>query len=212
MDAGQLSGNKQQNCSVGDKLQKMSFSDATNTQKSTVSGNTAAVRAEATAEASSVPFSVTDIKLAKQAQMQNDTRLEIANQPTAKVTLGTTLAEISGTTDPTYDLNINDKSVTFLNTDSLSVVIARINSSIPTVTASFDEVSGKLSITSKEYGKAISDTGADQTPQSSSLSTLLGLTKSPPKTGEVSITNGTDSVTYTLNDNKLKINGINLTF
>ncbi|MDR6720305.1 flagellar filament capping protein FliD [Paenibacillus sp. 2003] len=197
---------------LSDKLQKMSFSDATNTQKSTVSGNTTAVRAEATSEASSVPFSITEIKLAKQAQMQNNSRLEIANQPTAKVTLDTTLADLTGTSAPSYDLNINDKSVSFLSTDSLSVVIARINSSIPTVTANFDEISGKLSITSKEYGKVISDTGTGGTQQPSTLSTALGLTISPPTAGEVSITNGTDTVKYTLNDNKLKINGINLTF
>lgn len=140
------------------KLVNMNLSNATNTQKSTVSGNTTAVRAEANADASPVALTVEVETLAKKSGIQSNSGLLTTNSATAKSS--TTLGELSGNTGQAqYDLNINGKTVQFLKEDSISTVVARINSSISTVTAAFDEVSGKFTITSKEYGKTITDLG-----------------------------------------------------
>ncbi|MDP4098593.1 flagellar filament capping protein FliD [Paenibacillus sp. P96] len=191
-----------------DKLAKLSKSEALNTKKSTVSGNTTAVKAEARADANPTAMTVEVTKLAQKANMQTGAGLEGA-------TLNTTLEQLvggSGSAQDTYELHINDKSVTFLKTDKLSTVIARINSEVSTVNASFDEVSGKLTITSKEYGKDITATGQDKTAKPSSLTTLLGMTTNAAQKGEVKVTSELGGTkTYTTDSDRLTVNGINLT-
>lgn len=140
------------------KLADMNMSKATNTQKSTVSGNTTAVRAEANADASAVALTVEVESLAKKSGIQSNSGLLTMGGDNAKSS--TTLGELSGNAGQNeFDLNINGKTVQFLKGDSISTVVARINSAIPTVTAAFDEVSGKFTITSKEFGKTITDLG-----------------------------------------------------
>lgn len=202
-----------------DKLQKMGRSEAMNTQKSTVSGNTTAVKAEANADASNVSMEVKVTKLAEKAVMKSQALTAGGTQAFK----GTTLAQLAGDGGPdTYELNINDKTVQFPKTDSIAVVIARINSEVPTVNAAFDEISGKLTITHKEFGKELTDTGSDKTSKPSSLISLLKLDapadfgsggKVNFTTGEVEVTSSLGgSKPYTTTSDNLTINGVKLTF
>ncbi|GAB1157973.1 flagellar hook-associated protein 2 [Paenibacillus illinoisensis] len=194
------------------KLQQMNLSAATNTQKSTVSGNTTAVRAEANADASPVTMNVEVKTLAKKANMQSKDGLTFdGSTATLTTTLGQ-LVKTGDTVEESYQLNINNKTLDFKQSDSLSTVISRINSEIPTVSASFDEISGKLTITSKEGGKDITLTGKDGTAQSSTLSNLLGLESHAAEKGKVTITTDSGSKDYDTTGDTLVVNGVKLTF
>ncbi|CAM4521111.1 flagellar filament capping protein FliD [Paenibacillus xylanexedens] len=198
---------------LSNKLQQMDLSAATNTQKSTVSGNTTAVRAEANADAASVTMTVEVKTLAKKANLQTQTVLTTGT-PDAKASLNTTLAQLDQTGPPKaeYELHINDKSLVFKDTDSLSTVISRINSEIPTANASYDEISGKLTITSRENGKVITGTGTGGAAMSSSLSDVLGLKANGAVPGSVTITTSSGvSRDYTTTGDTLLVNGVNLT-
>ncbi|MGO4733181.1 flagellar filament capping protein FliD [Paenibacillus sp. 2KB_22] len=198
---------------LSNKLQQMDLSAATNTQKSTVSGNTTAVRAEANADAASVTMNVEVKTLAKKANLQTETVLTTGTA-TAKASLNTTLAQLdqSGLPKAEYELHINDKSLVFKDTDSLSSVISRINSEIPTANASYDEISGKLTITSRENGKVITGTGDGGVVKSSSLSDVLGLKANVAVPGLVTITTSPGvSRDYTTTGDTLLVNGVNLT-
>ena len=192
------------------KLQQMNLSAATNTQKSTVSGNTTAVRAEANADASPVTMNVEVQTLATKASMKTTAGLTVGG---STATMTTTLGQIAGsTTPPMYELHINNTSLEFNQSDSLSTVISRINAEIPTVNASFDEVSGKLTITSKEGGKDITLTDKNGTLQPSSLSTLLDLESKSATPGVVMITTESGSKSYPIDGDTLVVNGVKLTF
>ncbi|NMI03903.1 flagellar filament capping protein FliD [Paenibacillus sp. SZ31] len=197
---------------LSNKLQQMDLSAATNTQKSTVSGNTTAVRAEANADAASVTMTVEVKTLAKKANLQTQTVLTTGT-PDAKASLNTTLAQLDQTGPPKaeYELHINDKSLVFKDTDSLSTVISRINSEIPTANASYDEISGKLTITSRENGKVITGTGTGGAAMSSSLSDVLGLQANGAVKGEVNITTSSGTRKYETTGDTLLVNGVNLT-
>lgn len=206
---------------MSNKLFDMNKSEALNTQKSTVSGNTTAIKAVANSDASNVSMEVNVISLAEKATMKSSTGLQ--PQAGGQATRGTTLADIAGSAvQDTYELNINEKTVVFSKTDSLAIVIARINSEIPTVNAAFDEISGKFTITHKEYGKEISDKGADKQSKASSLTDILQLNV-PNDFGtgvNVDYTKGKVTVTSSLggtqtfepSTDNLTVNGVKLTF
>ncbi|MDP9699851.1 flagellar hook-associated protein 2 [Paenibacillus intestini] len=205
---------------MSDKLLNMGKSEALNTQKSTVSGNSTAVKAEATADAGSVSMEVTVTKLAEKAAMKSSIELKAG---TEKITRATTLADIAGSGAPTtYDLNINNKSITFASTDSIDVVVARINSGIPTVNAAFDEISGKFTITHKEYGQVISDKGENEQSKPSSLLGILKLDEAVNfgtggsvgyKEGSVTVSSSLGGEkTYTTSTDSLIVNGVKLNF
>lgn len=205
---------------LSDKLQKMNFSDAMNTQQSTVTGNTTAVKADANANASSTPMSVVVSKLATKSGMQTTNGLRTFGSTTPNATTSTTLEQIAGSAaSDKYELNINNKTITFLKTDSIQAVIGRINSEGANVTATFDEISGKFSITAKDYGTNNNITLTDSNNQSkdSTLMELFGITSANVKVaeaGEVTVTNTTDNSTRTYNPdgNSLVVNGVKLTF
>ncbi|MGQ3480905.1 flagellar filament capping protein FliD [Paenibacillus sp. TY11] len=201
------------------KLFDMSGSGEMNTQKSTITGNTTAIKADANADASSTPMSVVVNKLATKSNMQTSTGLRTAGSSTADATKSTTLEQIAGgSASDTYELNINDKTITFLKTDTISTVMARINSEGANVTATFDEISGKFSITAKDYGDSnnIKLTGADKQVKSSTLMDLFQISSTDVKAaekGEVIVTNTADSSskTYNPDKNSLIVNGVTLT-
>ncbi|SCY96170.1 flagellar hook-associated protein 2 [Paenibacillus polysaccharolyticus] len=206
---------------MSNKLFDMSSkSELLNTQKSTVSGNSTAVKAEANADASNVSLEVKVTKLAEKAIMKSSVELQVGG---TKATRATTLADLTGSATPgTYDLNINDKTVQFGSTDSIAVVIARINSEVPTVNATFDEISGKFTITHKEFGKAITDTDSNKLSKTSSLLGALKLDapanfgtggKVNYTEGEVTVTSGLGGTeTYKPSTDSLTVNGVKLTF
>ncbi|MFC9711166.1 flagellar filament capping protein FliD [Paenibacillus sp. NPDC056933] len=196
---------------LSDKLQKMNRSEAMNTKLSTISGNTTALKADANSNASSTPMSVEITQLAAQSHLSTK-----ANE-TLNATLSTTLGEIAGSDTPgEYELNINDKNIKFNSTDSITTVIAKINSGGANVTASFDEISGKFSITAKEYG-----TKNNIKLQDGATNTLLALLKTGTGSADVNaavngsvkvknLNDGTEK-TYSPEGNTLTVNGVKLT-
>ncbi|AJS60364.1 flagellar filament capping protein FliD [Paenibacillus sp. IHBB 10380] len=203
------------------KLTAYKHSGAMNTQQVTVTGNTTAVKAEVTGNANGTPMSVEVTKIAEKAYLQSASGLKTPGSVTSDVTLKTTLMDIgAGSADDTYDLYINKTKLTFKATDTVSSVISKISSSSGSkVNASFDELSGKFSITAKDYGTIsnIQLTDTDGTAKASSLLTLLGfptdVIAEPAKIAEVTVTNtkdGTSKVFYPDN-NSLIVNGVQLT-
>ncbi|WP_258168783.1 flagellar cap protein FliD N-terminal domain-containing protein [Paenibacillus sp. AR247] len=208
-------------------------------QTAVVDGNKDAIKAEASANASSVPMSVTVKKLATKATVQSTGEIDIKNSsgstPT-KASLNTTIGELSGyvaATDPaptddkpeTFQIKVNDIEFNFSTKDTISNVLSKINNSSANVVAAFDEVSGKFSITAKDYGteKKVSISESDYGNTGTKTSSLLGLlnlkgaTVQDGENGEVEINTLNSSGTvigtnpFTTTDNTLKVNGISLT-
>ncbi|USB32832.1 flagellar filament capping protein FliD [Paenibacillus sp. YPG26] len=197
---------------------------AMNTQASTVTGNTSAVKALATAAASSASMSVEVSKMATKSTLQTASGAGLKTTdttPGTTATLSTTLAQLAtGTVSDTYELNINDKTITFSKTDTISAVLGRINSSDANVTASFDEVSGKFSISAKDYGSAneLKFTAADKTVKSSTFLDLIHINTADTTNNfikaanaEVKVTSDGVAKTFTPSENKLTVNGVVLT-
>ncbi|GIP21746.1 flagellar filament capping protein FliD [Paenibacillus sp. J22TS3] len=206
------------------KLSDFNRDSAMNTKASTVTGNTAAVKALATADASSSSMSVEVTKLATKSTLQtaNGAGLTTTGATPATATLNTTLEQLAtGTAADTYELNINDKTITFLKSDTIKTVQARINSSGANVTALFDEVSGKFSITAKDYGASneLKFTGDDKTVKSSTFLDLIHINTGDTannflkaSNAEVKVTSDGATKTFTPSENKLTVNGVALTF
>ncbi|WP_310830497.1 flagellar filament capping protein FliD [Paenibacillus pedocola] len=199
------------------KLIKWNTSSQMNTQKAVLSGNTTAVRAEASAAANGVEMSVTVTQLATKSSLESATKLT-TTLGTDKVTLATKLSDLSGATSPlTFDVAGGD-SITFTSDDTISTAMAKINSSSADVKASFDEVSGKLSITSNKFG---TDNVIENQKISGSLLTLLDMDysdtvdsffKAKNAIAEISSSKSTAAETYTSTSNSLTVNGVSLTF
>ncbi|MNM60954.1 Flagellar hook-associated protein 2 [compost metagenome] len=207
---------------------------ALTTRSASVSGNTGALIAQATGEASDVPMKVVVTQLATKASIQPEGPMvtDSSTTPPKTATLSTTLgglAEYSNVGTPPADgsaetlrLTINGKELKFSSTDTISSVISTINSSAAGVLAAFDEVSGKFSLTAKEYNSpkiVLSDNSTK-----SAMSKLLNLSVDPAssnnKASKGSITSvtslnpdGTDGATntFTSKDNSILVNGISMT-
>lgn len=134
------------------KLKNYGLSSAMNSNKATVSGNTTAVKAEATASANNVPMEVRVDKLATQGSV-------VTTGAGYGLKLNMTLEDANRVTDPvavipdTYKLHINGVDFSFDKKMSISEVMTQINGDPDAkATAKFDELTGKLSIVSKDYG------------------------------------------------------------
>ncbi|WP_246187911.1 flagellar filament capping protein FliD [Paenibacillus tengchongensis] len=204
------------------KLLKYDLSATMNSQKAVVSGNTSAVKAEANADASGIPMSVSVTKLAQKSTMPSTGSLKVDG---ATASLTDTLLKVKGGADSEtdkYDLYINGTNFSFEKTDTISSVISTINASAAGVTATFDEISGKFSITAKNYGtdtkidandiKLTNKAGEAKT--GSLISMLkLGAVEGASK-AQVTVTNTDtkESKSYTPSSNSLLVNGVKLTF
>lgn len=187
------------------KLSLYKSSESLNAQKSTVTGNASAVTATATAGATGIDMSVTVNQLASKANTTGDA----LTTSDGKVKTSTKLSQLTNDTGATeYKLKVNKVEMTFQNSDSITAVISKINSnSEAKVSATFDEITGKLSITSKEFGGSVD---VDPT------STFAKLAKmdtdnaviTPAKKAEVNI-NGTP---LTFDSNVNTVNGVQLNF
>ncbi|WP_458124295.1 flagellar filament capping protein FliD [Paenibacillus sp. Z3-2] len=193
---------------------------AMTTLQSTVTGNTSAIKAVATPNASTTPMTVTVTKLATKATIQPQGPMEVT--PGKKASLSTKLNELSGSgnIDETMSLTINKTEIKFASTDTISTVISKINSSAAGVNASYDEVSGEFSLSAKDFGSA-----NIEITQSNADSPMLQLLKVDPaaagavipaQEAEVSITtvslNGTKvTEEFTSKTNSLTVNGITMT-
>ncbi|QDH20843.1 flagellar filament capping protein FliD [Saccharibacillus brassicae] len=195
------------------KLSDFGKQSTTNTQVSTVSGNTTAVKAEANASASVEPMEVIVNKLATKSTASSTAELTAG---TAATTLKTTLSQITGAgSSDNYKMKINNKEIDVSSSDTIEAVIIKINSSGAGVTASFDQISGKFSVLAKEYGAAANvniESGA-ATATSGDLSGLLKLSVTNAVDGQVTIKNAAypSGRTFDTSDNTLNVNGIKLT-
>ncbi|GIO62886.1 flagellar filament capping protein FliD [Paenibacillus cineris] len=209
-------------------------------QTAVVDGNKDAIKAEASANASSVPMSVTVTKLATKTTVQSTGEIDIkpasgSTTPT-KANLNTTIGELNGYTPDTnpaptddkpetFQIKVNDIEFNFSTKDTISSVLSKINNSSANVVAAFDEVSGKFSITAKDYGsnKEVKLSEGDYSGSATKTSSLLGLLNlktaavQSGQNGEVEINtldssgNVVGTNKFTTTDNTLKVNGVSLT-
>lgn len=88
------------------KLIKWNTASQMNSQKAIVSGNTSAIRAEATAAANGVEMSVTVEKLASKSSLDSTTKLTTSSG-TGKATLNTLLSDLVSSTTSPFELVID---------------------------------------------------------------------------------------------------------
>lgn len=157
-------------------------SSAMNMQTAVTSGNTAAVRADATATANGIDMTVSVTQVATKATIETEgggktvptsrTLAEMQMIIDGKDPDKLTADEKKAYADKKYNFKINDVSFTdsngkplFTSDTSIATVVATINSKTDAkVTAKYDELTGKLTISSKTSGeesKAILGTGTN---------------------------------------------------
>ncbi|MGN7359309.1 flagellar filament capping protein FliD [Paenibacillus sp. SAF-054] len=151
------------------KLKTSGMSAAMNSYKSVVSGNTDAVKVEATANANAVPMEISVKQLATQAAITTK-----GTGYGAKLT--TTLQEAARLADPAavipakYELHINGVDYEFDKSMSIAEVVSTINKNPDAkAIAKFDEVTGQFNIYSKEYGSEAKLEINDDATQTSTL-------------------------------------------
>lgn len=201
---------------------KYGVTSALNSQKATITDNTSAIKAEATT-ANGTPMTVEVKELAAKSYMTTDA-LKLASPSTTTATLTTKLSELSGAgSAATFDMYINNTTITFNASDTLSSVISKLNGDkTANVKATFDDLSGKLTITAKDYGTKnnIVQTDKDGVAKTSSpFLDLIGISASDNDIKEATkakiiVTNTNDSAatqTYEPEDNKVTVNGVAIT-
>ncbi|WP_231574794.1 flagellar filament capping protein FliD [Paenibacillus sp. FSL R7-0273] len=199
------------------KLIKWNTSSQMNTQKAIVGGNTTAVRAEASSASNGVDMSVTVKQLATKSSLESASKLTTTSG-TDKVILNTKLSDLSGATSPLTFVVDGGESITFTEDDTISTAMARINSGSGDIKATFDEVSGKLSITSNKFG---ADNVIENQKVSGSLLTLVKMDYSNTNASffkaqeaivEITSSKSATAEVYTSTSNSLTVNGVSLTF
>ncbi|OKP90598.1 hypothetical protein A3842_03230 [Paenibacillus sp. P3E] len=134
-------------------IDKYGRNESLNTNKSVVSGNTDAVKATALATANGVDMNVSVTQLATKTTVKT-------SGAGSGFTSATTLSQLQKNLDVTstpptggYQLTVNGENFSFTGDTAISTVIASINSnSKANVTATFDEITGKLSMAAKSSG------------------------------------------------------------
>lgn len=193
-------------------------------QTATISGNTDAIKAEATSTAIGTAMQVVVDQVATKTTISAKGPLT-TKDGTAK--LSTSINSLIGypassDTDKveTYKLTINKTEIEFSSKDNLSSIISKINNSSANVTAVFDEVSGKFSIASKDFGKngKVDVSENSSTGNGSKLLDLLQIDTSDTSTktqgdgARITVTSGGISNIFTSdNSNNFVVNGINIT-
>ncbi|WP_160032751.1 flagellar filament capping protein FliD [Paenibacillus sp. An7] len=197
------------------KLSTYNKSTELNTQKAVATGNNNAVKAEASANAQNIPMKVSVVSLAKQASVETG---GVAPDKDIKTT--SSLKEISGDTEfKKYSIIIDRGSIDtplpkkfeFDPNTTISTVISTINSDPEAnAIASFDEITGKLKISSKTFGEA-ANIKVEDASSGNSLLKLFGTNNSLEDKGENAevVINGRK---YNPTTNSLVVNGISLTF
>ncbi|MGE6577511.1 flagellar filament capping protein FliD [Paenibacillus xylanexedens] len=145
-------------------IDKYGKSAALNTQKAVVSGNTDALKAEASANANGIDMKVSVTQVATKKTVEtNGLDKPVASTKTLAdlQMLQMDPTEVANMTDADrkqlsekeFKLTINGESFSFTGGNSISTMIATINgNSKANVTAKYDEISGKLIINSKTSG------------------------------------------------------------
>ena len=154
---------------LGNKLKSYNLSSSMNSFSSTVSGNTDAIKVVATSTASKAPMTVSVGSLASQAVLDTGGAgfgLTASSTLKAVQDLTKQMPDANGK----YNLYINNETFSFDVNTTISQVISQINSNPKAnATAKFDEITGKLTILSKDYG----DKGTISVNQDSNLLSLF---------------------------------------
>lgn len=139
-------------------IDKYGRNEALNTNKSVVSGNTDAVKATALATANGVDMDVSVTQIATKTTVKTS---GAGSNFTSATTLSQLQTNLGGTAPSTgYKLAVNGENFSFSGDTAISTVISTINSnSNANVTATFDEITGKLSIAAKSSGPPTDATG-----------------------------------------------------
>jgi flagellar hook-associated protein 2 len=193
------------------KLTAYQKSAAMNTQTAVVSGETASLKADATAEAIGTSMNIVVTQIAKPATATT-AGATMSKSDGTRLTSSSTLADLqalntSATSSSTYSITVNDVSISLSSTLSISEAVNKINNtSGVNATAKFDEVTGKLSIESKIYSSSGTLTlGSNDTFQKLFGGVSGSITTYQPAKIKV------DSTELTYASNSFKLNGINFT-
>ncbi|WP_342563308.1 flagellar filament capping protein FliD [Paenibacillus sp. FSL R7-0345] len=183
------------------------------TQKAVVTGNTSALKAEATSEANGIPMTIEIIKLAKPATVET-AGMNLAGSST-RLTASSKLSDlqkannITAPADGKYRITLNGDTLEFDASITINDALAKINKSEKgNVTAKFDEVTGKLTIASKTY----SEQGKVARGTNDTFLALFGsgtVNETGYQAAKVKINNSSEEISFA--SNTFKINGINVT-
>ncbi|WP_339824403.1 flagellar filament capping protein FliD [Paenibacillus sp. FSL R7-0163] len=200
------------------KLAKYNKGEEMNPQKAVLTGNSTAISAKANADATPVPMEMYVEQLSTRTTI---TTTGITGSYANGYKSSTLLSALPGGTSNAdaqgnYTLTIGDAEFIFNKDYSITQVLSRINADAgekkANVVASFDELTGKLILSAKEYGdKQIGAVGGN----------LLSLFNAAP-TDTLSITDGKTGIIHVksegeasfqkveFNGNKTIINGISI--
>ncbi|KGE20416.1 flagellar filament capping protein FliD [Paenibacillus wynnii] len=178
------------------------LSAAMNSQKAVTSGNTDALKAVASANANGVDMTVSITQLALKGMLET-------NGKGSTFTASSTLTELGAASPGTYNLNVNGQAFSFTSETPISTIISKINSNADAkVSASFDEIKGKLIVTSNTLGA----TGEVKLGVGATDNTLLDVFG-----GVKQNTFGKDAIVFInntkmiKNNNTFTVNGVSLT-
>ncbi|OME67393.1 hypothetical protein BSK65_20290 [Paenibacillus odorifer] len=201
-------------------VDKYGVSSALNSQKATITGNTSAIKAEATAGANGVPMTVEVKEVAAKSAFTTEALKTANSSSTAKST--TKLGDLFGENAPdSFELYINKSTIVFKASDTISSVLSKLNGDkTANVKATFDELSGKLTISAKDYGEKNNIVQTDKEGNVKTSSSFLDLMKISANDikgatkAEIVVTSTNDSTvtqTYYPEDNKITVNGVVVT-
>ncbi|MDQ0192179.1 flagellar filament capping protein FliD [Paenibacillus wynnii] len=196
------------------KLVKFDASSALNTQKAVVSGETTALKAEATAEANGIPMEIEVTQLAKLAAAKTSganmikldgTRITSSSKLTDLQAINTNVSATGGK----FSMIVNGKTIELDETLSISEAISKINRTEgANVTAKFDESSGQLTIASKTYAP----TGTVTLDASNTFEQLFGtgvITTNAYQPAKITVNGSAAPLEYA--SNTFKLNGVQIT-
>lgn len=188
------------------KIWKYRSSNEMNPYKSTVSGDTNAISVKANATANQIDMSVEVIRLASQRSLTSTESLGTG------VGKGTTLSSL-GAASGAIELNVSRGSETvkieLSSVDTIDSAIRKINSNTKAnVTAVFDEITKKITLKDKEFGKqTVQFTGS-----LTDVFKLNGATYEGGETAQVKLNGGDikeyNSNVFTVNDVQITLNAL----
>lgn len=177
------------------KLSTFGQSSSIDAKKADITGNTSAVSATVTGASTNSSLTVEVTNIAKAAKVQFSTGISGAD---ASKTLG----ELPGWSTSSGTVTVNGVPISFdKDTDTMQSLVAKINSNKEAkVTALYDSVSGKVSITSNATGEGNITLGGDFDASANLITDI------DPKSGEnaIAIVNGLEMSSQT---NQITVNG-----
>lgn len=117
-----------------------------NTKKADVTGDTGAISAQATSNSNGVAMEVKVTSLAVGTSITSKEKIKDG------ISLHTTLENLNADPDANFDLLVDGKKIELTGKDTIKSAIAKINNSGANVKATFDEATGKFTLSSKEVG------------------------------------------------------------